>query len=57
MCVKSVSLNNLFTNFPQYYFFIVTSTPGQAVGQLVETLRYKPKDRGFDFRGVIRIFR
>ena len=62
ICVKFVSLKNLFTNFRQDYFFTLISTPGHAVAQLaqlaqfaqlaqlVETLRYTPKDCGFDFR-------
>jgi hypothetical protein len=51
ICVKFVSLKNFFTNFRQDYFFAVISTLGHAVVQLVETLRYMPKDRVFDFRG------
>ena len=31
-------------------------TRRHAVGQLAETLRYKPADRGFHSEGVIRIF-
>jgi hypothetical protein len=44
-------LNDLFTNFRQDYFFVVISIPGISVAQLVQALRYTPKDRGFDFRG------
>jgi hypothetical protein len=51
ICVKFVSLKNLFANFCQEHFFVAISTPGHAVALLVETLRYTPKDRGFDFRG------
>jgi len=40
------------------YFEVIRSVQGHAVTQLVETLRYKPEGRGFDFRWrFIGIFR
>jgi hypothetical protein len=32
------------------YFYMPLNSGGYAVAQLVEALRYKPKDRGFDFQ-------
>jgi hypothetical protein len=33
-----------------YKFVPLTNLPGHAVAQLVEALRYKPEDRGFNSR-------